>query len=185
VSSCQTGAAIAHSGPRSFRRSRIAGSGLFETGAETMPVSRRYPSVTGTPCARSSCHGWRRRSRLQRRSLRENVSRGTFCTRRRNANAFLGAARIPDVRRGPQRAALGESIRLRRQLRLGRRYWGDGIWPAAMRFRGEADLDDPPLSGRRTAWLSWYRRAAGWRPAGRPSWRRADRVPPRFAERSA
>jgi len=34
------------------------------------------------------------------RQLRANASRGTFCTRRRNANAFLGAARIPDVRRG-------------------------------------------------------------------------------------
>lgn len=92
-----------------------------------MLVSRRYASVRETPFARLFYRAWRRQSDRRRQSLGGNASRATFCTRPRSARAFLGAAQIPYTIQGRQPAVPGESIQPRRQLRPGRRYWGDGI----------------------------------------------------------
>jgi hypothetical protein len=57
---CQTGAAIAHSGPCSSKRLRMVGSGILDTGPETILVSKRSRGLTGTPYAQDFCRAWTR-----------------------------------------------------------------------------------------------------------------------------
>jgi hypothetical protein len=129
VSSCHTGAAIAHSDPFSSKRLRIWLSGLFERGDDTILVSNRYRTVTARPCDPSSCHASRPRSCSRRPPRRENASPRIADRRRQNVDALPEDARILGSKRRQRLVRLDESVRLRRQTRLGRRWQEDALSP--------------------------------------------------------